>query len=137
MHEMSVVGAAVDAICQEAQAVGAEKVVMCRLLVGEARDFHEEFVQAYFDWFSKGTPAEGVKVIMDVAPLRYACDVCSHEYGYDVHESRIVFLDPEEEREHAGDNGGYSEEPQVFCHPGAGFHVTHGYELEIVEIGVE
>lgn len=115
MHEMAVVTSIVDAVCEHAAALGAARVVTLTLRVGAARDIHEPLLQRYFDYFSRGTMAEGVEVTMVVIPVRYRCSRCGRVYDYD--------LD--------GD-----VEPGCGEHPDAPVALVSGTELSIENIGV-
>lgn len=154
MHEMAVVSDIVDAICSRAEEIGASRVVSVRLRVGVMRDFHEVYLQRYFDFFSRETIAEGVKVSMDPVPIRYRCDCCGLEYGYDPYEGKILFPDlPVEDGPCSTDGllgrsgkdfsgadklvwAGEQDCPRCIVHPDAEISIVSGTELSIEEIGV-
>ena len=156
MHEMAVVTSIIDAICEKAAEEGATRVVACALHVGEIRDIHEDLLQKYFDWFSRGTAAEGVQVAMHVIPLRYQCQECGRIYGYNLKDERIAdpFGDPlEDPAFQEGDTGDHVEReegtcgcghghrmakqrPHCFDHPEASIAVISGTELFIGDIGI-
>ena len=130
MHEMAVVRSIVDSISEHAERMGAARVASVTLNVGAARDFHEPLLQRYFDYFSRGTVAEGVKVDMVVIPLTYQCEECGAVYGYDIASERITALDRDEAESPA------VGEPRCLRHPGAAIRMLSGTELFIEEIGV-
>lgn len=115
MHEMAVVTSIIDAVCEHATALGATRVVALTLHVGAARDIHEPLLQRYFDYFSRGTMAEGVKVTMVTIPLRYRCAHCGRVYDYDLSANA---------------------EPACEQHPDAPVALVSGTELSIEDIGV-
>lgn len=115
MHEMAVVTSILDAVCERAQEEGASRIVSIDLRVGEMRDIHEPLLQKYFDYFSRGTLAEGVEVTMESVPLRFRCDQCGQVYGYDLDGDAM---------------------PRCPNHPHSGITVVSGTELSIEKIGV-
>lgn len=134
MHEMAVVSAIIDAICEAAAEDGASEVLSCTLTVGAARDIHEDLLQTYFDWFSRGTAAEGVKVILNTVPLRYCCEECGRMYAFDLTEQRII--DPWGDPLPAQIDPGPGSQPACIAHPDARIRVVSGLELAIEEISV-
>lgn len=114
MHEMAVVTSIIDAVCERAQEEGATKVISIDLRIGEMRDIHASLLQKYFEFFARGTMAEGVEVTMEMVPLRFRCDSCGRLYDYDF------------------DDGA------PFCedHPESSVTVVSGTELIIEKIGV-
>ncbi|MEC4273644.1 hydrogenase maturation nickel metallochaperone HypA [Adlercreutzia sp. R25] len=111
---MAVVTSILDAVCERAREEGAARVVSIDLRIGEMRDIHASLLQKYFDFFARGTLAEGVEVTMEMVPLRFRCDVCGRRYDYDFDEGA----------------------PTCDEHPGASVTVVSGTELVIEKIGV-
>ena len=164
MHEMAIVTDILDAVCEHAKKAGAEKVVGLTLVAGEVRDIHEDLLQHYIDWFSRGTIAEGMKAKMIVQPLRFRCRECGEIYRYSLKKGAIldesgavlagvgstgdvVDLGEDdcgcggEHAEHAdgcGCGGHHVEKvrPHCLAHPDAGIDVTTGYELSVIDISV-
>lgn len=114
MHEMAVVTSILDAVCERAQEEGATRVVSIDLRIGEMRDIHASLLQKYFDFFARGTMAEGVDVTMEMIPLRFQCDSCGRVYDYDFDDGT----------------------PRCVDHPDATVTVVSGTELIIENIGV-
>lgn len=90
MHEMAIVTDILDAVCAHAEQAGAQKVVGLTLVAGEVRDIHEDLLQHYIDWFSRGTIAEGMKAKMIVQPLRFRCRECGEIYRYSLKQGAIM-----------------------------------------------
>ena len=112
---MGVVTSIIAAICEKADEIGACEVKTVVLSVGEARDIHESLLQRYFDYFSRGTKAEGVEVTVRRIPIKYRCVTCGSIYDYQ--------LDQE-------------TEPECKDHPDGSVKIISGTELFIEEIGV-
>ncbi|MEG2726514.1 MAG: hydrogenase maturation nickel metallochaperone HypA [Eggerthellaceae bacterium] len=143
MHEMSIVTDIIKAVAKKAEELDATQVKTIVLQVGEVRDIHEDLLQRYFDYFSKGTVAEGVEVTMVVVPLRYACQQCSRVYGFDLYAGEIKCLDEEQlaklqEESLAPDRPSAKERTSPHCpfHPHAPVDIVSGSELTIIEMGV-
>ena len=134
MHEMAVVSYIIDAICEAAAEDGATKVLSCTLAAGAARDIHEDLLQTYFDWFSKGTAAEGVQVILNTIPIRYCCEICARMYAFDPKEGRIT--DPWGDPLPSEKDPGTGSQPLCPEHPDAKIRIVSGLELAIEEITV-
>lgn len=63
-----------------AQRAGATRVDEVVLRVGELHEFVPEWVQRYFDYLSRGTVAEGAKVVLRVIPIVVECAGCGEEF---------------------------------------------------------
>jgi hydrogenase nickel incorporation protein HypA/HybF len=117
MHEMSYVSEIVKAACAKAKECGALRVVNMTLRVGVMRDFHQEFLDKYFEHFCKGTIAEGMEVTTEFVPAFVRCAECGVLYPVDT--TAAV--------------GAYSRCPQ---HPQAAVSLVSGMELAIESLGV-
>lgn len=51
-----------------------------QLKVGEIRDLAEEWLQKYFDHLSRGTAADGAKIIVHKSPPILNCQICSYSF---------------------------------------------------------
>ena len=76
MHEMAYIVDIIDTVCASAQKAGATKVKQITLNIGAMRDFHQEYIDAYFTHFSKDTLAEGAEVIVNFIPANVRCKCC-------------------------------------------------------------
>jgi hydrogenase nickel incorporation protein HypA/HybF len=77
---MPVIQSVLDICIRHAHANGARTVISVTLRVGEASDLQEEWVQRYFDYLSKGTMAQGAKLLIERVPLVLRCKPCSREF---------------------------------------------------------
>ena len=80
MHEFAVTQGMLDTVLQEAGKHGAAKVTEIRLVIGDLSTILDESVQMYFDIMSKGTMAEGAKLIFRRIASRFRCKQCGNEY---------------------------------------------------------
>lgn len=140
MHEMAVVSDIVEVICERAEELDARQIVTLELHIGAMRDIHEPLLQRYFDFFSRGTIAEGVQVRVETIPLRYRCDVCGCEYEYDLKNGKVVSYNAGSQSDIQTKNlARYLEEAAAPCcalHPDGGVSLISGTELSIEKIGV-
>lgn len=72
-----------EAVLRSADRAGASRVTEVVLRVGELNDFVPEWVQRYFDYLSRGTVAEGAKVVLRVIPIVVECARCGNEFRID------------------------------------------------------
>jgi len=80
MHETAVTKAILDIVMRNAQANNAKKVVTVRLEIGELSDMTEQWIQCYFDYFAKGTIAEGAHLVITRKPVLLECGGCKSRY---------------------------------------------------------
>lgn len=73
MHEMPYTQAILELALKEAQ--GA-KILRIRLRVGGMSSIVPESVQAFFDYLSKGTGAEGAELLFEMVPVKLRCRNC-------------------------------------------------------------
>lgn len=154
MHEMALVTDILDTVCAYAEKEGAKRVVGMTLVCGEVRDIHEDLLQRYVDWFSRGTLAEGIAVKMLTVPLRFRCRECGEIYRYDLKSGAILDEDGtvlegpgassdivdlgEEDSCGCQGHAHHVEKVRPHClgHPQAVVDVTTGYELTIADISI-
>lgn len=80
MHEYAVTKSIVDIAVKEAQNAGASRIVEIRLVIGDLSTIMDESVSLYFDVISRGTPAEGARLVFNRIPARFSCADCGLEY---------------------------------------------------------
>ena len=83
MHELSVTQSILEIALDYASRGQAAKIVEIHLQIGEVSDFHDEWIQRYFDFVSKGTIAEGAKLHISRVPARMQCEKCSFIFPLD------------------------------------------------------
>ncbi len=84
IHELAITESLLEIVLKHAEENGADKIVSVQLQVGEIRDITEEWVQRYFDYLSKGTMAEGAKIMIRTIPVTFRCENCAHLFSADI-----------------------------------------------------
>lgn len=79
MHELAVTESIVRICSEEVMRHGVERVLEIRLQVGELKGLIPDCIQYYFDIVSKGTPAEGAKLMINKIPVTLRCRDCGME----------------------------------------------------------
>jgi len=80
MHELAITKSMLDIVLKEAEKAGAREVGIVNLVIGEMTGFVEDSVQFYFDFLSKGTPAEGANLSFTVVPIKAQCRRCGKTF---------------------------------------------------------
>ena len=80
MHELAITKSMLDIVLKEAEKAGAREVGIVNLVIGEMTGFVEDSVQFYFDFLSKGTPAEGANLLFTVVPIKAQCRRCGKNF---------------------------------------------------------
>jgi len=70
-----------DLVLAEADRAGAKKVEGVNLVLGEMTGVVGDCVRFYFDFLSKGTPAEGASLSFRVVPTTAHCRVCDRRFA--------------------------------------------------------
>lgn len=86
MHELSIMKRIVETVLSVQEQNQEGKITGLTLLVGEGRNFVQEWVQSYFDMLAKGTPVEGAKVTLEQVPVTAKCVDCGEIYKISLHE---------------------------------------------------
>lgn len=81
MHEYGVTQSLVATAVEEAQKAGAKKITEIRLVIGDLSTFIDESIQMYFDIISKGTMAEGAKLVFNRIPAEFQCRSCGYKFN--------------------------------------------------------
>ncbi len=80
MHELAITQSMLDLVLKQAGEAKAEKVGKINLVLGEMTGVVGRCVQFYFDFLSKGTPAEGAALDFKVIPTTARCRDCAKEF---------------------------------------------------------
>ena len=80
MHELAITKSMLDIVLKEAEKAGSREVRIVNLVIGEMTGFVEDSVQFYFDFLSKGTPAEGAVLSFTAVPIKAQCRSCGHSF---------------------------------------------------------
>jgi len=81
MHEYSVTMGLIKMVVDEGEKVNATKIEEIRLVIGDLSTILDDSVQMYFDILSKGTLAEGAKLIFKRIPAQFVCTSCGNIYN--------------------------------------------------------
>lgn len=76
MHELPITQSIVRIAAEEAERHNIKKINEIRLKIGELSGLVPECIQQYFDFASKGTAAEGAKIIITKIPITMKCTSC-------------------------------------------------------------
>jgi len=80
MHELAITQSMLDLVLRQAEEAGADKVEKINLVLGEMTGVVGRCVQFYFDFLSKGTPAEGAALNFREIPTTAKCRECGQEF---------------------------------------------------------
>jgi hydrogenase nickel incorporation protein HypA/HybF len=80
LHELSVTQAVLDIALAAARDTGARRIGAIHLVIGELGSFVDDSVQFYFDFLSKGTPAEGAILTFSRVPAQALCVACGGRF---------------------------------------------------------
>ena len=80
MHEYAVTRNIVDIAVKEAAAAGAGSITEIRLVIGDLSSIIDESVSMYFEIISKGTAAEGARLLFKRVPAGMRCNKCGYHY---------------------------------------------------------
>ncbi len=89
IHELAVTEELLKLVLKYAEENKAQRVISINLQVGELRDFTEEWMQRYFDYLSRGTIAEGGKIVLKTIPVTMECVECQANFGADLKQAEI------------------------------------------------
>lgn len=81
MHEMAITQALLDMAVSKAQESGAQTIKQINLVVGDMSSVLDESVQFYFDFLSKGSIAEGARLIFKRLRIKARCRKCGTEFN--------------------------------------------------------
>jgi hydrogenase nickel incorporation protein HypA/HybF len=84
MHELSVTQSILDIVLGYARENGAEKVLRIRLTIGALNDLQREWIQRYFDYLSRETPAEGAEIVVQRVNPAFRCSSCDRSFDIDL-----------------------------------------------------
>ena len=93
MHEMNVIGNLAGTVVKWGRENHVRKILEIDITCGQLRMFDKDFMQRYFNIFTRGTCAEGAELVLTVRPIGYHCNACGADYEMTPREYRRRFED--------------------------------------------
>jgi len=101
---MNVIGTLAARVVKWGRENNVEKILEIDIVCGQLRMFDRDFMQRYFDIFTRGTIAEGARLELTVRPIGYHCNACGAEYemtprewlDMDVNRAACIHCDSED-----------------------------------------
>jgi hydrogenase nickel incorporation protein HypA/HybF len=84
MHELPITESILNIVLKHAAKNNVRQVVAIHLRIGKLSDLEDEWIQHYFDYLSKGTIAQGAKLIIERTPIILQCNSCKKSYEADM-----------------------------------------------------
>jgi hydrogenase nickel incorporation protein HypA/HybF len=84
VHELPVTQSILDTVLEYARENDAQKVLRIRLTIGALNDFKGEWIQRYFDYLSRDTPAEGARLVVQRVEPAFHCSRCERTFDVDL-----------------------------------------------------
>jgi len=85
MHELAVTKSILALVLDQSARHGGTEVLRITLVIGELRNLEEDWIQRYFDYISKGTPAEHAVINVRKVPVAFLCKDCGWQFTGDLH----------------------------------------------------
>jgi hydrogenase nickel incorporation protein HypA/HybF len=80
MHELPITESILKIVLKHAEINDVNKVMVIHMGVGILSELEDEWLQNYFDYLSKGTVAEGARLVIERIPVKVQCNTCSNTY---------------------------------------------------------
>ena len=90
MHELAVTKSILKLALENAAQNGAKEVLGIYLLIGEMRNLEEDWLQRYFGYISKGTPAEHASIHVKKSPVIFLCKDCKQQFTANVRDDKRI-----------------------------------------------
>jgi hydrogenase nickel incorporation protein HypA/HybF len=84
MHELPVTESILKIVLKHADKNNVRQVMAIHLRIGKLSDLENDWIQRYFDYLSKGTVAQGAKLIIERTPIILQCNSCKASYEGDM-----------------------------------------------------
>ena len=84
MHELPITESILKIVVKHAERNAVQKVMAIHLKVGKLSDLEDDWIQRYFDYLSKGTVAEGAKLVIERTPIVVRCNGCGTSYDVEM-----------------------------------------------------
>ena len=80
MHELPLTKNILDTALRYARQTNSQKVVTIVLRLGALRDIKKEWIQHYFNYISRGTPAEDAEILVIPDSIICHCRDCGKDF---------------------------------------------------------
>lgn len=90
MHELPVTESILNIVLSHARANGVRKIVRINLIIGELSDLEDDWIQRYFDYLSKGTPAADARLNITRSPVIFECSACGNTFHVDIRQGKHI-----------------------------------------------
>lgn len=80
MHELGVTQGLLNLVLEEAEKIGAKRILAIDIVIGELSSYVDDSVQFYFDILSRGTIAEGARLVFHRQKGQALCLNCGHQF---------------------------------------------------------
>jgi hydrogenase nickel incorporation protein HypA/HybF len=80
MHELSITQSILEIALRHAEQAGASQISLVNLTIGQLSSIVDDSVQFYWDIISKGTIAEGARLVFKRVPTELLCLDCAQRY---------------------------------------------------------
>lgn len=84
MHELPITESILKIVLTHAKKNDVRQVMVIHLRIGKLSDLEDEWIQRYFDFLSKGTVAQGAKLLIERTPIMFQCNSCNISYEVDI-----------------------------------------------------
>ncbi len=88
MHELAVTKSILSVVLNHTAQHGGSQVLRIHLVIGEMRNLEEDWIQRYFDYIAKGTPAQGAAIQVTKKPVAFGCKACGKTFPADLHTTQ-------------------------------------------------
>jgi hydrogenase nickel incorporation protein HypA/HybF len=88
MHELAVTKSILKLVLEQAAQNNGKEILKIHLLIGEMRNLEEDWIQRYFDYISKGTPAEKAVIKVKKVPVIFLCKDCNRQFTANLKEDK-------------------------------------------------
>ena len=90
MHELPLTNKILETVLRFAEKNNASEVKQINLLIGEMSDIEEKWLNHYFSYISKDTPAFGAKLCIERVKIKWKCENCGHEFLENEIDSPVI-----------------------------------------------
>jgi hydrogenase nickel incorporation protein HypA/HybF len=90
MHELPVIKSILDICLKHAATHSVKRVMAIHLEVGEMSDLEDQWMQRYFNFISKGSIAEGARLLIKRLPVVMQCGNCKTSFQIDIKAKKDI-----------------------------------------------